>query len=292
MADNDEVVTDDEKRGLKVRSVHSTGRASAENALLTTKFDNHIFLGDRHYVYAVPITGQGAGGSDIPRPLLEPEAKALVAQYDEFNPLPITMEEHEQTILIEKRFFVLPLNNPYAKGKNIADALTGEVRFDDTPRPWAPSGETIEFTAPVPVIQGEDPHVAFFMAANDLRDYIAKATRALGDEIKLWGYDGMVTVTVVRSPICAIPLERDGMELYVSIEMYAVEESGIMNKEEAVSTRGEVPIHMPSGIEMLQLTMLEEDLIERGVIEDAYKDRPYLEQRIRELNKRRVQKDD
>lgn len=277
--------------GMKIRPVRSgrfEGRAHPKDALLTDRFEDFLSEEEtgKHYVYAVPHN-ENAGAADLIRPVLEPEARALVVQYDEYSAIPLTVEEHRKEILTGKKFFVFPLGNPHRKGRNVTDPETGEVQFDPVPRTWVPSGQPVEFTAPVPVIGEEDPHVAFFLAAHDLREYITHATKCLAKEVTDLEYEDMATVTIVHTPICAMPLPDQGMELFVSIEHYAVEETAILNPDEAVSRNGSVPIKAPNNIELKQLMLLEEDLIERGIVRDAYKDRPYLEKRIRELNKRR-----
>lgn len=282
---------DNGQKGMKIRPIRSgrfEGHAHPADALLTDRFEDLLAAEEtgRHYVFATPHN-ENAGAADLIRPVLEPEARALVVQYDEYSAIPLTVEEHRAEILTGKKFFVFPLGNPHRRGRNMTDSSTGETWFDDTPRTWVPTGQPVEFTAPVPVIGEEDPHVAFFLAANDLREYISHATKSLAKEVADLEYEGMATVTIVHTPICAIPLPDQGMELFVSIEHYAVEEKGILNPEDAVSRNGSVPIKAPNNIELKQLMMLEEDLIERGIVRDAYKDRPYLEQRIRELNRRK-----
>src|SRR3989344_3280818 len=130
-------------------------------------------------------------------------------------------------------------------------------------RPWSPTGEPCIYTVPVHVPEGEDPHISFFLAASELQRKIGEDVLEFSRELRDFS---LVMVTVVNTPIIAMPNQDRGFYLFTEMHQYAVEKADVMNLDEAVSSNGEVPIEPPSDITFKYLLLMQKELEEMGML--------------------------
>mgnify|MGYP003642235781 CR=1 FL=1 len=160
------------------------------------------------------------------------------------------------------------LRSPYRHTQQFA--RNGSIKGGG--RPWSPFGEPYTYqTKPFP---DDDPMIAFFMAAEDLREKIGEDVRT--SDASMWN---LVTVTCVDAPIMAMPREKKGFFLETQITQFTCKKGGIVNLDQALSTSGDIPIETPNAVEMKFMLLLQEELalmgflnqrdIRRQAIEDA-----------------------
>ena len=94
--------------------------------------------------------------------------------------------------------------------------------------------------------------------------------RSLSAIVSRGGPPTLTMITVVHTPIVSMPNADKGYRLWASLSQFAAEPSGIANRDEAYSTKGEVPLETPDAITMKMLTHAEEELVQMGVI-DPYR---------------------
>jgi hypothetical protein len=156
----------------------------------------------------------------------------------------------------------ITLRNP----KRARRALSYTDRFGKrvhVPRPmWAPTGDPSVYQVNCPVPDGEDPHVAFFLAAADLQ-------REINDDVQKFSQHlrrrGLVLVTQVNTPIRAFPHPDKGFCLETQLEHFAATPSDIANRDQALSTAGEVPCEVPNDITFKYLLHMQEVLQAMGL---------------------------
>ena len=128
---------------------------------------------------------------------------------------------------------------------------------------WTPFNEPFMYrTNEVSPVAGEDPHISFFLAADELRAKINEGVSDVSDGIGK--YASMVTV--VYTPIMAIPLPERGYRLVCEIGQFVADQEHILNAKEAVSLSGEVPITAPDNITFKYLLLMQEELKLRGML--------------------------
>jgi hypothetical protein len=127
---------------------------------------------------------------------------------------------------------------------------------------WAPTGDPSVYQVNCPVLDGEDPHIAFFMAASDLQ-------RKINDDVQEFAKHlqrrSLVMVTTVDTPIMAFPHPDKGFYLETQIAQFAVPAGDIVNRGDAVSARGEVPFETPDDITFKYLLHMQEELQAMGM---------------------------
>lgn len=130
-------------------------------------------------------------------------------------------------------------------------------------QPWCPTGDCSTYQVDCPVRAGEDPHVEFFMAADNLRRKINDDVQEFSRELQRYS---LVMVTVVDVPIMAFPKSETGFYLETQIQQFAVEASDIVNRGDAVSFHGDVPIEAPNDIDFKYLMHMQEELRAMGLL--------------------------
>jgi hypothetical protein len=141
----------------------------------------------------------------------------------------------------------------------------------DAMAPWVPTGEMVDYDVSVNGNTELDPHVVFYSAAEELRDRIAEEGRLLARDISAQGGPtNLAMVTVVHMPIMAMPNVGTGYRLWAQLSQFAVDPGGVVNRDEAYSTDGKVPMDAPNAIELKTLIHTEAALEEMGVI-DPYR---------------------
>jgi hypothetical protein len=135
--------------------------------------------------------------------------------------------------------------------------------------PWVPTGEMVDYDVPVRVRPEIDPIVSFYAAAAELKDRIAEEGRKLALDISAQGGPSKpLMITVVHSPIIATQGDSSGQfRLWTQLSQFAAESGAVANRDEALSTKGEVPFEAPSEITMKMLIYAEEELVKMGVID-------------------------
>jgi len=157
----------------------------------------------------------------------------------------------------------------------IRDTSTGDtfvpkrVAPRDPYAPWVPTGEMVDYDVPVVLHAEVDPIVTFYAAASELKDRIAEEGRKLALDISAQGGPSKpLMITVVHSPIMATQGVATGQfRLWTQLSQFAADSSGVVNRDEAISTKGEVPFEAPSDITMKMLTLAEDELVKMGVID-------------------------
>jgi len=109
-----------------------------------------------------------------------------------------------------------------------------------------------------------DPHVAFYQAAMQLRDEIDQKMQDDFRDSRV-GREGVV-VTVADAPIIAIPKDRQGFYLHVDLGHMIVSEPQLVGPESPVSRSGEIPIEMPNEIDLRLMMMLDEEVRAMGIL--------------------------
>lgn len=143
-----------------------------------------------------------------------------------------------------------------------------ERRGQPMSRPWVPIGIPVDYQVQVPLQPEYDPYVSLYAAAEVLRDEVATEGRKLArDILNQGGPPFLIMVTVVHTPILAMPNQETGFYLWTSLEQFAAVPGAIANREEAYSTSGQVPFEPPNNIEMKMLIHAEEHLEKMGVLD-------------------------
>jgi len=139
------------------------------------------------------------------------------------------------------------------------------------PPSWSPIGESLTYQVDVPLPEGMDPHIAFFMAAEELRDAIDRDIQKIPTtlferqyEMGILGHN-IAVITTVEVPIMAFPKPEKGFYLETQILQYAADPDGVLNRREALSLNGEVPMETPDNITMKYLLHLQEELQRMGM---------------------------
>ena len=135
-------------------------------------------------------------------------------------------------------------------------------------RPWTPKGDAIDYRVDLPEAseEGSDPLVEFFLAAENLRDQICADSEEIAREISARFSRAICTVTRVDAPVMAFPNPEKGMYLGCSVERFFVGRGSVLNASEAVSTQGEVPMHVPGALDLKYLLLTQEELRLRGML--------------------------
>ena len=129
---------------------------------------------------------------------------------------------------------------------------------------------------------GEDPHVAFYRAAKKLQNHLAVEAGKVGDEVSMFDTSQVDLITIVYTPIIAVPLDDKGFYISATVGMMAVENGAWESEISPISEMGECPITPPSFIEMQTLIRLDEEVIAKDV--DASNTRDLMQlynQRVR-----------
>jgi len=163
------------------------------------------------------------------------------------------------------RLGAILLRNP--KGTRHAHSYTDRfgkrVHVPARERPkWAPTGDPSVYQVNCPVPEGEDPHIAFFLAAAELQ-------RKINDDVQEFSKHlrrrGLVMITQVSNPIMAFPHPDKGFYLETQLEQFAAAPGDIANRDQALSTAGEVPCETPNDITFKYLLHLQEELQAMGM---------------------------
>ena len=133
-------------------------------------------------------------------------------------------------------------------------------------RGWTPIGGPSSYTVNCVVPEGEDPHVAFYMAAAKLQAKVSEDAQELA---KLTRAQSLVFITMVDSPIMAYPHEDRGFYLETHLSQFAAQKEDVMNLDEALSGQGDVPIEPPNDIEFKYLLQMDEELRRMGMLNEA-----------------------
>jgi len=154
----------------------------------------------------------------------------------------------------------------------------------------------IDYDVPVKIRPEVDPIVTFYAAAVELKDRIAEEGRKLALDISAQGGPSKpLMITVVHSPIIATQGDSTGsFRLWTQLSQFAAGSGAVANRDEAISTKGEVPFEAPSDITMKMLIYAEDELVKMGVInakrnvldEDALKE---AARRVRRKDRRVLQ---
>lgn len=198
-------------------------------------------------------------------PLLAADARAWVLAVN--TALPMRAPEGKRTGGLGRRFQVVQADGS-------GDTFTPRKTPKKDPfAPWIPTGEMIEYDVPVRQQDDVDPHVTFFAAAAELRERIADEGRVLANDIASRGGPPTLTmVTVVHTPLMTMPNQDKGYRLWASLSQFAAEPDGILNRDEAYSAKGEVPLDPPDAVTMKMLVHAEEELVKMGVIDPRRND--------------------
>lgn len=121
-------------------------------------------------------------------------------------------------------------------------------------RPWTPYCEPVTYQSKA--FPDEDPLVSFFMAAENLREKIQ--VDALSE--------GYTMVTRVDMPIMAMPHPDKGFYLECQLSQFRVQEWCLENGGKAVSQAGEIPLEPPTTVEMKYLMLVQEELLQMGML--------------------------
>jgi hypothetical protein len=152
-------------------------------------------------------------------------------------------------------------------------------------RPYRPTVLPDDFEAKVTIEPGEDPHVAFYRASIEFREFLAQATERIATEIPEWDANNVDLVTVAFTPIIAVPYEDRGFFLMATCGQFACESGRIVGLHDLydrtnvdggeiihqggsgqmLSTTGEFPIKAPNNIEMQLLVRLDHEVVTRKV---------------------------
>lgn len=163
----------------------------------------------------------------------------------------------------EKWLEAHPPNHSYTPSSVSRILLRGPQSFFPA-KPWSPVGTLYDYTVEPPEMrEGEDPHVAFFMAAADLQRQIDSDVQ---DFAKALSERSLTMVTMADTPIMAYPKPDGGYSLGVQISQFAVEASDLVNRDQVVSEKGDVPIDVPNHITFKYLLMMEEELKQAGML--------------------------
>lgn len=178
--------------------------------------------------------------------------------------------EAEAVFLFEREtgeIEAIALTNPYKHGKTVRYRVGASDDFTEKmlpAEPWAPHGSinALDYEADVVIPPGEDPHIAFYTAAYELRDKIAADTDKLTR-----GFSGSaVLITTVFTPIVAVPKADKGFFVHCSIGQMVVARSAIADEGTPISRLGEIPIDTPNAIQMKMLMHMDKELEAMGVI--------------------------
>lgn len=143
---------------------------------------------------------------------------------------------------------------------------SGVYPFNDRPKPrswtWSPQGELVDYQVQQ-VHLGRDQGFDFFMAASQLQRQINEDITKFASVLR---QDSLVMVTVVDMPIMAIPHpDGGGLGLMCQLSQFAARKEYLVGK--AISTKGEVPIEMPSDVEFHFLTKMQDELRQMGMLD-------------------------
>lgn len=128
---------------------------------------------------------------------------------------------------------------------------------------WRPFTEPFMYqTDPIVPLVGENPHISFFLAADELRLKINEGVTEVSDGIGQYA----AMVTVVYTPITALPLPERGYRLICEIGQFVASREDIINANEAASLSGEVPVTTPDNITFKFLLLMQEELKMRGML--------------------------
>lgn len=128
---------------------------------------------------------------------------------------------------------------------------------------WSPYSEPFMYrTDPIVPMVGENPHISFFLAADELRLKINEGVTEVADGIGQYA----AMVTVVYTPITAIPLPEQGYRLVCEIGQFVASQDTILNANESASLSGEVPVTTPDNITFKYLLLMQEELKMRGML--------------------------
>lgn len=161
----------------------------------------------------------------------------------------------------------ISLTNPYKEGKRVHYRIGDTDKFEERilpPEPWCPHGSinAVDYEADIEIKQGEDPHIAFYTAAYELRDRIAADTAKLTR-----GFSGSaVLATTVFTPIIAMPKPDKGFYVHCSIGQMVFAKTAIADMGRPISRTGEIPIENPNAIQMRMLMHMDKELEQMGII--------------------------
>lgn len=240
---------DTTRRGfLKLLGFGAAGAAVGAGSLFTAtpgQADLMINAAD-HYVFDRSVAG----------PRLTPEGKAhFLWKVDPLDP----HVEHDPVTRIL-------LKNPKYGRRSYVEQPDGTKKLVvGPPPPWSPSGDPSVYQADCPVREGEDPHVAFFMASAELQRQINDDVQEFAKALRRFD---LVMITAVDVPIMAFPHAEQGFYLETQISQYAAKREDIENIEAAISTRGEVPVETPDNVSFKFLIHMEDELKAMGLLRD------------------------
>jgi len=214
-------------------------------------------------------------------PLLMPEARAWYLMGD----AAVAMRKGGRTGGLGRKFNVIQTG---ASGDTFAPRKAKPV---DPFAGWVPTGEMVDYDVPVNVLPGIDPIVVFYAAASELKDRIAEEGRNLALDIAAQGGPSTpMMITVVHMPIMASQGDSSGQfRLWTQLSQFAAASGSVVNPDEAISKKGEVPFETPTDITMKMLIYAEEELEKMGVIDP--KRNVLDEEALKEAARRVRQKD-
>lgn len=160
------------------------------------------------------------------------------------------------------------LDNPHKNGRKVRYRIGDTEQFREKilpPQPWAPhfSINARDYEADVTVPPGEDPHVIFYMAAQEMREKIAEDTNKLTNGLS----SNAVLATMVFTPIVAMPKPDKGFYVHCSIGQMVFAKNDIYTVGNPLNSVGEIPIDTPSAIGMKMLMHMDKELEEMGIID-------------------------
>lgn len=140
---------------------------------------------------------------------------------------------------------------------------SGVRPFSRQGKGWTPVGDGAYYRVDCPIREGSDPYVEFYLAASKLRDNINADVQEFSSYLR---DHNLVMVSMVDMPITALPHDNEGFYLETHIRQFATYKRRILNIDQALSTRGEVPIEVPNTIEFKYLMLMQEELRAMGML--------------------------
>jgi len=163
--------------------------------------------------------------------------------------------------------------NPDTRAYHLFKGLEGRSNYIMMRGPrnkiWSPQGDVTSrrleglVDYQVEGVRGEDPHIAFFLAATEMQDRINKDILEYGEQL---GSLGLTMVTVVDTPITAVPRTNAGFGIFTQLRQFAAKPSDIYSTS-PLSKKGEVPITMPNNIDFMYICKMQDELRTMGMLE-------------------------
>ena len=114
---------------------------------------------------------------------------------------------------------------------------------------------------PGDVLDGADPHVVYYQSSHELRKRFVEISRARLLEVPPELRSAATLVTVVESPILAIPRPDRGFDVYAYFRQGVRYSTAGLDTFNIYSETGEFPIDVPRGIDLELLMKMDREIL-------------------------------